>query len=210
MICEAGTSARPPPCPRRGVAAASTPIDTSCWATEGERAACRDCTAVPTTPPGCCGWRPHRLLPLLATRQTEAFIIQGSLRSFNRRAARTRLVAPATGFYGGVARWCARRYRVPQKHDTPYRHRLEPHAADLHDLYAHRHPRWGPRRPAGSPCSASPGIHDFVLLEARSALGGRITSSKARPLTHPQRLRCTALTWARAGTGPTFSPTCTR
>jgi hypothetical protein len=54
--------------------------DTACWATEGEHAACelyRD-TDEHTR---LLRLAPHRPLPLLATRQTEAFVIQGSLQS---------------------------------------------------------------------------------------------------------------------------------
>ena len=54
--------------------------DTSCWATEGEHAACelyRDADEHTRL----LRLAPHRLLPLLATRQTEAFVIQGSLHS---------------------------------------------------------------------------------------------------------------------------------
>ena len=52
--------------------------DTACWATEGEHAACelyRDADEHTRL----LRLAPHRQLPLLATRQTEAFVIQGSL-----------------------------------------------------------------------------------------------------------------------------------
>ena len=52
--------------------------DTACWATEGEHAACelyRDADEHTRL----LRLAPHRPLPTLATRQTEAFIIQGSL-----------------------------------------------------------------------------------------------------------------------------------
>ena len=52
--------------------------DTACWATEGEHAACelyRDADEHTRL----LRLAPQRQLPLLATRQTEAFVIQGSL-----------------------------------------------------------------------------------------------------------------------------------
>jgi hypothetical protein len=71
-----------PPAPN-AAAGASVRInthDTACWATEGEHAACelyRDADEHTRL----LRLAPHSPLPMLATRQTEAFVIQGSLQS---------------------------------------------------------------------------------------------------------------------------------
>ena len=143
----------PPPMPPLASRCASTPMTRLAGPPKAstQRASC---TATPTSTPGCCGWRPTACCP---------YWPHGKPKPSSSKAACTAQPANCPNAAGCACRqvpWqlgTLARKALPCSskalHPTPPQ--LEPHAADLHDLYAHRHPRWGPQRPAGSPCSAS-------------------------------------------------------